>query len=381
MIEKLKNPIDNSEVTVISGVISKLNIYQKADKYQNTHTAQLLIDGAKVNIGGYKSTIDNLTVNNNGSWVEVKEGMTVRVPVVVNGQYLNASRTKIQIVDAEIKAPEASKNASSAQPKQTPSPASGTQQKAPESPKSSKTTKVFGEVVEIKDGVAIVNQKDGGSVTVVLGDKISEVNVKDRIAANIDENGAIVSGYKWYAPLQSNSKKPEKIGMQVGHALNGSLNICRNLGVTSKEGIYEYAKIVQDATISVKAWYAEYNTQNNLGLDDYDVGAASGHAILNATRDVADVSQASLEVYAKDLLSSIVQQITNYVKGEVVTANNNNNNSTIPATQTVNEPEQKAVGSEKQPEQLTDIADQEEQGFSDIPEEPDWDDFNEQLPF
>lgn len=387
MIEKLKNPIDNSEVTIVSGVISKLNIYQKADKYQNTHTAQLLIDGAKVNIGGYKSTIDNLTVNNNGSWVEIKEGMAVRIPVVVNGQYLNASRTKIQIVDAEIKAPEASQNAPSVQPKQTPSPTSGTQQKAPESPKSSKTTKVFGEVAEIKNGVALVNQKDGGSVAVVLGDKVSEVNVKDRIAANIDEAGIIVSGYKWYAPLQSN-KKPEKVGMQVGHALNGSLNICRNLGVTSKEGIYNYAKIVQDATVSVKAWYAEYNSQNNLGLDDYDVGAASGHAILNATRDVVDVSQASLEAYAKDLLSGVVQQITSYVKGEVVTVdNNNNNNSTIPATQTTNaEPEQKIIESktvepEKQPEQFKDIVSQEEQGFSDVPTEPNWDDFDELLPF
>src|SRR5574343_20990 len=180
MIEKLKNPIDNSEVTVVSGIISKLNIYQKADKYQNTHTAQLIIDGAKVNIGGYKSTVDNLTVNNNGSWVEIEEGMTVRIPVVVNGQYLNASRTKIQIVDAEIKALGASQEASNAQPKQTPSPVSGTQQKVSESPKSSKTTKVFGEVAEIKNGVALVNQKDGGNVTVVLGDKVSEVNVKDR---------------------------------------------------------------------------------------------------------------------------------------------------------------------------------------------------------
>lgn len=318
MIEKLKNPIDNSEVSIVSGVISKLNIYQKADKYQNTHTAQLIIDGAKVNIGGYKSTIDNLTVNNNGSWVEIKEGMSVRIPVVVNGQYLNASRTKIQIIDAEIKAPEASQNASNAQPKQTPSHISGTQQKAPESPKSSKTTKVFGEVVEISSGVATVNQKDGGSVSVVLGDKTSEVSVKDRIAANIDEAGNIISGYKWYAPLQSN-KKPEKVGLQVGHALNGALNLYRKNNATQ---VFEYAKMVQDATVSVKAWYAEYNSQNNLGLDDYDVGAASGHAILNATRDIVDISQAALEHYARELLSGVVQQITNYVKGETSSSTN-----------------------------------------------------------
>lgn len=377
MIEKLKNPIDNSEVTVVSGVISKLNIYQKIDKYQNTHTAQLLIDGAKVNIGGYKSTIDNLTVNNNGSWVEIKEGMSVRIPVVVNGQYLNASRTKIQIVDAEIKAPEAPQNASNARPKQTPSPSGGTQQKAPEGPKSSKTTKVFGEVAEISSGVALINQKDGGSVSVVLGDKASEVNVKDRIAANIDEAGNIVSGYKWYAPLQSN-KKPEKVGMQVGHALNGALNLYRKNNATQ---VFEYAKMVQDATISVKAWYAEYNSQNNLGLDDYDVGAASGHAILNATRDVIDISQASLEHYARELLSGVVQQITNYVKGET-------NNVTI--VQTVPTPVE-AVKQEEKKEEVTASYQtaKVEQEFSDVPTEPeiDWDplglpmDFSDDLPF
>ena len=101
MIEKVKNPVDNSEVTIVSGVISKVNIYKKEDKYQNTHTAQLIVDGDKVNIGGYKSTVDSLTINHNGSWTEIKEGMTVRIPVVVNGQYLNATRTKIQLVDVD----------------------------------------------------------------------------------------------------------------------------------------------------------------------------------------------------------------------------------------------------------------------------------------
>lgn len=362
MIEKLKNPVDNSEVVIVSGVISKLNIYQKVDKYQNTHSAQIIVDGDKVNIGGYKSTVDNLTVKSGDAWVEIKEGMSVRVPVKVNGQYMNASRSQIQIMNAEIKAPEASQNASNQQPKQTHSPANAMQQKAPESSPAAKPTKVFGEVADIKDGVAIVNQKDNGSVSVVLGDKASEINIKDRIACYINEIGEIVSGYKWYAPLQSN-KKPEKVGLQVGHALNGSLNICRNLGVTSKDGVFECAKMVQDATVNVKIWYAEYNTQNNLGLDDYDVGAASGHAILNATRDVSEASQANLEAYAKELLSGVVQQITNYVKGETATP--------VPV-EVVADPVAEVE------EVTTDIpaVQAEQETFSDVPTEPeiDWDD-------
>lgn len=361
MIEKLKNPVDNSEVVIVSGVISKLNIYQKVDKYQNTHSAQIIVDGDKVNIGGYKSTVDNLTVKSGYNWVEIKEGMSVRIPVKVNGQYMNASRSQIQIVDTEIKAPEASQNASSQQHKQTHSPANAMQHKAPESPQTSKPTKVFGEVVDIKDGVATVNQKDNGSVSVVLGDKVSEVNVKDRIACYINESGEIVSGYKWYAPLQSN-KKPEKVGLQVGHALNGALNLQRKNQTGSDISLFEYAKMVQDATVNVKIWYAEYNTQNNLGLDDYDVGAASGHAILNATRDVSEASQANLEAYAKDLLSGVVQQITNYIKGEIATP--------VPV-EVVADP----VAKVEEVASSAVVVQAEQEGFSNVPTEPeiDWD--------
>ena len=106
------------------------------------------------------------------------------------------------------------------------------------------------------------------------------------------------------------SYKKDNTGMHVGHAINGALYLQRN---GAKGDVVELAKLVHDVTTQVKA---EVAADQGKSVDDYDVGASVGHAILNGTRDYdgkADVAE-FLKEYAKTL-SATAYEVTSYVKG------------------------------------------------------------------
>ncbi|URC22375.1 hypothetical protein CHUUTOTORO_02900 [Serratia phage vB_SmaM-ChuuTotoro] len=179
-------------------------------------------------------------------------------------------------------------------------------------------TKVFGEVMSVENGVAQVKTENGLIGPVILGS--NTVTVGGRLAAIVDASGNILSGFKAYGPAgqggasggkSAGSFKKDNSGIETGHAINGALNLKRN---GHPQEVLELAKIVHDTTVSLKA--SERARDENKGVSDYDIGAAVGHAVLNATRDVKpqdDLAEA-LTTYATGLLARVVPEITAYVK-------------------------------------------------------------------
>jgi hypothetical protein len=107
-------------------------------------------------------------------------------------------------------------------------------------------------------------------------------------------------------------------GVRVGHCLNGAFEYLLSNGIDfdyEKGGItVKYAKMVNEATETVRTTYAARNS----GMSDYDVGAASGHAVLNACRIIPETPEAefkdALITTANALLDNIVPAITEYIK-------------------------------------------------------------------
>lgn len=110
-------------------------------------------------------------------------------------------------------------------------------------------------------------------------------------------------------------KAKDMTGIQVGHAINGALSYITSNGLEiDNDFIVAVAKVVNEATEDVRAVYK----QRNPGMNDYDLGAATGHAVLNACRLVAECEVAelkgSLVTVAFDLLDNVVAPITEYIK-------------------------------------------------------------------
>ena len=110
-------------------------------------------------------------------------------------------------------------------------------------------------------------------------------------------------------------KAKDMTGIQVGHAINGALSYITSNGLEiDNDFIVAVAKVVNEATEDVRTVYK----QRNPGMNDYDLGAATGHAVLNACRLVAESEVAELKgnlvTVAFDLLDNVVSPITEYIK-------------------------------------------------------------------
>ena len=104
--------------------------------------------------------------------------------------------------------------------------------------------------------------------------------------------------------------KKDFSGVQTGHALNAAMNLLKNK-VKNDQELIDTAKAVHDVSEKIKAEYAK----DNPSMSDYDVGAASGNAILNACKLAKNMDQ--VEEMARGLLYTVVPQILAHVKGEV----------------------------------------------------------------
>lgn len=184
---------------------------------------------------------------------------------------------------------------------------------------------------------------DGTRIGFGLTDK-DKINAKDvdgnfhqlqkgvEISAEVEENGEY-KGIKQYqskaskvvvldasGAVEQQAPKPQtggsqsfskgdKPGISVGHALNGAMIFYKD-NPPSEEDLVKVAHKVHDVTVEVKKWYKE----NNPKMNEYDVGAASGNAVLNALK--LGVAMDEVEQKAKDFLVSVVPQVMNYVVGE-----------------------------------------------------------------
>lgn len=103
-------------------------------------------------------------------------------------------------------------------------------------------------------------------------------------------------------------KPKDMSGVHVGHAVNGGLNISRNADEMDTVKVIDNSKSIHSITVKLKEVYAKKNPD----MSDYDVGAAVGHAVLNATRDLDNVDD--VEEYALWLLEDVVPEISKFVK-------------------------------------------------------------------
>lgn len=108
------------------------------------------------------------------------------------------------------------------------------------------------------------------------------------------------------------SGKRDNTGVTTGHALNGALNLIRGVLELNFDDrtVLEMAALVHKVTSDLKDVYAKENPT----MSEYDVGAAVGHAVLNASRDVEEATEEALRGYALWVLNDIVPKVVDIVK-------------------------------------------------------------------
>jgi len=349
-----------------------------------THRASILLkngeDQAWVSFGTHE--VKNLKYENqyqikvDDKWTDLKEGMVIRVPVQIRTwkdsegnerSGAEGKKAKIKITDASgARDSRPANNTGGSQTNSAASNASG-----------GKTTKVYGDIVSVS-GSDVVVKTESGEVTVKLSaDQLKEIVSGGRLAGQRAEDGTL-TGFKAYGPKGSGSasnsgastgRKKDNSGVEIGHAVNGALNLRRSGLVIPATG--EVAKVVHDATKSLKEEAGKDSA--NKGMSEYDLGAMVGHAILNATRDIEVGENDSpqeitdkLLTYARTLLNEVVPQVSAYVKGET---------TTVAATPANNEPDL----SQKNAEEAGDHGNQIANGHYDM--SPDDMDFDDDIPF
>lgn len=131
---------------------------------------------------------------------------------------------------------------------------------------------------------------------------------------------AVVSGApnKAGTPTAQPFKPKDTSGIRTGHSVNGAFAYFLSNGIDfdyEPDGAtVRIAKIVNDVTETVIAAYKAKNPS----MSEYDVGAAAGHAVLNACRIIPETDESEfadlLTTTANAILYNIIPAVTEYVK-------------------------------------------------------------------
>lgn len=84
------NPVDDTEMTIITGVVEKIMYKEKPDQFQNTHQASMVVDGTWVNMrlkvkDGYEPQVRFAEGKGpQAKWMTLNEGDTVKMVVKPN---------------------------------------------------------------------------------------------------------------------------------------------------------------------------------------------------------------------------------------------------------------------------------------------------------
>lgn len=154
------------------------------------------------------------------------------------------------------------------------------------------------------------------------------------------------------------AKPRNDTGIQLGHSVNGAMNFLITWGVeASNENIISYGKKVHSTTEKLKKEHKEANPE----MSDYDASASVGNAILNACKLVgteADFEQGVYEI-AKDLLENVVKPLGEFIRSP------KQESKAPPVKVTRASPAKKATTKASPVE----------------PDEPDFEDASEEIPF
>lgn len=119
-------------------------------------------------------------------------------------------------------------------------------------------------------------------------------------------------------PAATAYKPKDNTGIRTGHAVNGAFAYFLGNGIDfdfEADGpTVRIAKLVNDVTETVVAGYKAKNPS----MSEYDLGAAAGHAVLNACRIIPEVDEAefkdTLTTTATAILYNVIPAVTEYVK-------------------------------------------------------------------
>lgn len=210
-VEKVINPVDNTEVVLVSGTVKKITFFEAKNNQFATHTASILVDDVYVKM--------NITV---------KEGFNPRVqypvgkkPDVKYHTLEEGDNVRIQVMVSEWNGKEQYKTTMSrivvtgkttASAGDNPSQAKG-QTAVPATADKKTGTKIYG-VIKSKDsnGMAVVSDNNTGAEHNVNLSNNPEAEVGHSIGAFISGTGEILNNYKHYPPKQSNGKKADAFG-------------------------------------------------------------------------------------------------------------------------------------------------------------------------
>lgn len=317
MITVTKNPVDDSDITIVSGVIETVKItkLKAPDAYKNTHKASLKIGDDWVNVSAFKSNRDNLTYQEKDkTWVEVTKGCEVKFVVSArewNGKtYYEVKKSGLKVTKkaTENASGEATNN-SKPQGNATTQGSSKEAQTGSNSAKttngSAKTFKVYGTIKSIEEGVAVVVGEDQKEVQVILGEHGSEVSVGGRLTAQVDGEGNIKSGFKSYGSPKTNQK--DDLPIRLGNAVT-----IANHFTDSYLDVVTIAKQVIGKVDELRAkMKAKYSS-----MDDYGLGSRCGQVAIIAAEKTKDIN--SFIKVAEELFIEICEAEQELREGKVV---------------------------------------------------------------
>ena len=131
-----------------------------------------------------------------------------------------------------------------------------------------------------------------------------------KVTKRADKSVVSSEGSKQEKGATKSSYKKDTTGMETGHALNGALYLQRN---SVKGDVVDLAKIVHSTTVAMKKAKSE---DTGTPVDNYDLGASVGHAVLNACRDFKEktvTQELLIEAATPILLKS--EEIQDFIKG------------------------------------------------------------------
>lgn len=171
-----------------------------------------------------------------------------------------------------------------------------------------------------KDSPQWVQIDEGDDVRVVVqetikGDK-TYYNAKRtgiKLVAKGTGGSSKSSGGQGSQSTSGSKFKTDKSGIAIGHSVNGAMNFLITWGVdASNENLVEYSKKVHAVTEKLKVSHKAANPDMN----EYEVDASSGHAVLNACKLVGTDQDFEEGVYAiaQDLLQNVVKPVSEFIR-------------------------------------------------------------------
>jgi len=211
--------------------------------------------------------------------VSLKEGMTVSFDYTTNGNFKNITTKSLKVGQGTVDESK-SHNTNSTNNKNA---GSSSNKKA--SKGTGNTTKVFGPIIKTNQNSVIIEDEKQGNFEIRVEDgpayKGQVLTVHERIAAVIDENGQIVSGFKWYAPVGAKQKQE---GGDLAIRLGNAVTVANHL-------VNDVHEVVPLAILLVPMidGLRQKMVEKYPNMDNYAVGARTGQTVIIAAEKTKNI--------------------------------------------------------------------------------------------